>query len=113
MATHRQHPFDSTFNSWPQMVNESAIPGAEPVMPHASSDICTHVGVEFWFFNNSAGQVIVEPPAIGMLDINKPLVSPLGILMQASDVKSDCGFNMVPRIAVTVFEPRNHSVVEL
>jgi hypothetical protein len=33
--------------------------------------------------------------------------------MQASDVKSDCGFNMVPRIAVSIFEPRNHPAVEL
>ena len=95
------------------MIDKSAIPGAQPVMPDSCGDVRTHVGVEFWFFNNSAWQVIVEPPAVWVLHVNEPFVGPLGIVVQASNVESDCCFNMVPRVAVPIFEPRNHSTIEL
>ena len=68
------------------MINESTVPGAQPVMPNTCGDVRTDVGIKFWFFDNSAWKVIVEPPAIGMLNINEPLVSPLCIVMETCDI---------------------------
>ena len=52
------------------MINESAIPAAQPVMPNTRSDVRTDIGIKFWLFDNATRKVIVEPPAIGMLNIN-------------------------------------------
>ena len=49
------------------------------LISYFGGDVGTHIGVEFWFFNDSAGQVIVEPPTVGMLHVDEPLVRPLGV----------------------------------
>ena len=63
----------------PQVIDEAAVPGAQPVVPHAGGDVRAHVGVELGLLDRAVGQVVVPPAAVGTLDVDEPLVGALGL----------------------------------
>ena len=113
MTTHREHPVDGANDGRPQMIDETAIPGAQPVVPHAGGHVRAHVGVEFGFLDKTTRKVVVEPPAVAVLRVGEPFVGALGLAMEAGHVEGHGRLDVVPRVAVSAFEPRDHAGVEL
>ncbi len=95
------------------MIDETAVPRAQPVMPHTGGDICAHIGVELCFLHRAIGQVVVPPTAVGQLNVDEPLVGALRRAVQTRNIECHRGLDVIPRIAVTVGEPRDHAGVEL
>ena len=112
-AAHRQHPIERALHGRPQVIDEGPVPRAEPVVPHAGGDVRAHVGVELVFLDGAVGQVVVPPTAVVALDVDEPLVAAFGCRMEAGDVERHGGLDVVPRVAMTTGEPRDHAGVEL
>ena len=95
------------------MVDETSVPGAQPVVPHAGGDVGADVRVELGLFHRTIGQVVVPPTAVGELDVDQPLVGAFSWCVEAGHVECHRRLNMVPRVAVTAWKPRDHARVEL
>ncbi|CAB4607249.1 unannotated protein [freshwater metagenome] len=81
--------------------------------PDACSNVCRDVRVEFAVFDRTIGHVVVEPPTRCILIVRKPCVRSKGSIVSSHDVESNRRLNVVPRVAMSVGVPRNHSVGEL
>ena len=53
--------------------------------------------------------VIVVPGTVGALHLCEPVVGEFGLSGTPRNIECHRGFNMVPRVAMTVREPGNHS----
>ena len=112
-AAHRQHPVEGALHGGPQMIDEGAVPRAEPVVPDAGGDVRAHVGVELGLLDVPSGEVVVPPTAVVALDVDQPLVAAFGCGVETGDVERHGGLDVVPRVAVAAGEPRDHPGVEL
>ena len=82
-------------------------------MPDAGRNVGTHVGVELRLLHDIAAEVVVVPRAIWALRLHEPLVGATCFVVHAHHIERHRRLDVVPRVAVSAGEPRNHAVAEL
>ena len=78
-------------------------------MPGPGGQIGANVGVETGVLD-AGGQVVVEPTAVGQLGVDQPLVGAVGFVVQADGGEGHGRLDVIPRVAVSSREPRDHPV---
>ena len=96
----------------PHRLDEALVVGEQPAVPHAGGHVGAHVGVELVLLDLRravvAGDVVLVPGAVVALEVDEPLVGPVGLGAAAADVEGHGRLDVVPRVGVAAGEPRDH-----
>ena len=103
-----EHEVDGPLDHGPHRLDEALVAVQQPVVPHAGGDVGAHVGVELVLLD-AVGQVVLVPGAVGPLQVDEPLVGPLGLGAAAAEVEGHGRLDVVPRVGVPAGEPRDHA----
>jgi hypothetical protein len=79
--------------------SEPTVAGEEPVVPHAGGDVGHDVGVELVLLD-PVFHVVLVPGPVGALDVDQPVVGPLGLGDATAEREGHGGLDVVPRIGV-------------
>ena len=107
-----QNEVNASLNGRPELTQELDITGNQMVMPGARSQVGADVGVEARVLDR-VPLVVVEPAAVRELARSQPAVGIHRFVDQATHREGHGGLDVVPGIAVTALEPRDHAIVAL
>ncbi len=108
-----EHELERSFDGRPDALGECAIPGESQMVADTGGDVGAHVGVELGVLDRSVAVVVRVPRTVGALRVDEPVVGAFGLVVEPGDVERHRRLDMVPRVAVTAGEPRDHPGVEL
>jgi hypothetical protein len=108
-----EHEVDGSLHGGPHRLDEAHVCREQPAVPHPGSDVGAHVGVELVLLDLGAavvaGDVVLVPGAVVALEVDEPLVGPVGFSAPAPEVEGHGRLDVVPGVAVTAGEPRDHA----